>query len=380
MVLIGLDEGLFHQDGRSMALASTSDHRFYDRYWVGMYDPNGGRGLITGMGVYKNNDAIDAFTTYQQDGIQTNVRTARPLYPDFTQVVGPIRHEIIEPLKKLRFILEPSDAYPLACDLLWNANTLPLEEKPHFLTHRTRIVQDYMRYDQAGWVEGTITYAGEEINCDGWVALRDHAWGTRSGVGGFEPNIGPLFPNGFLYQWLAWTTGEVSGYIQIHNEGDNTPIYMDGKIRFVGRDDQPALEVVSGDIDVEFVPETRVYSRAVASVKCHDGSEWEVVATPLMTAWHMHGTGYDMGYDDHKAHGWHRFGPVLETDQYDISDLRAAYLLPNRERVHGWHREQPARISCNGADGRGHFTIIPRAPLPRYGFMNNLESLAIRQG
>ncbi len=374
MVLIDLDEGLFHQDGRSMALASTSDHRFYDRYWVGMYDPAGNRALITGMGAYKNNDAIDAFTTYQQDGIQTNVRTARRLYPDFNQVVGPIRHDIVEPLKRLRFVLEASDEYPLSCDLMWIANTPPLEEKQHYITHNTRIVQDYTRYDQAGWVEGTITYDGETIDCDGWVALRDHAWGTRPGVGGFEPDIGPLWRNGFLYQWMCWTTGEVSGYIQIHNQGDDTPIYMDGKIRYVGKDDDPPLHVVSGDIDVEFVAGTRVYERATAIVRCHDGSEWTVEATPLVTAWHMHGTGYDRGYDDHRAHGWPRPNGTLEWDQYDIRDLKMAYLLPDRQEVHGWHREQPARVTCNGTAGTGHFTIIPRAPLPRYGFLDDLGS------
>lgn len=376
-MLIGLDEGLFHQDGHSMALASTSDHRFYDRYWVGCYDPSGGRALITGMGAYKNNDAIDAFFAFQQDGIQNNVRVARPLWPRFEQVVGPVRHEIVEPLRVLRFVLEPGD-YSFSCDLEWTANTLPLDEKQHYITQRTRIVQDYTRYDQAGTVNGTVTYDGTTIEVKDWVGLRDHAWGVRPGVGGHEPQTGVLYPEGFLYQWLCWTTGEISGYVQIHTTGNGRPVYTDGQVRYVGRDNEEALALVHGDIDVEFVPGTRVYDKAVARFRTHDGSDWEVVATPLVTAWHMHGTGYDFGYDDGKAHGWHRPQLVIEHDRYDINDLKQAYRLPEREPVRGWHREQPAHIECNGQAGTGHFTIIPRAPLPRYGFFDDGGVPALR--
>jgi hypothetical protein len=85
----------------------------------------------------------------------------------------------------------------------------------------------------------------------------------------------------------------------------------------------------------------------------------------------MNGTGYT-GYNDRKGHGWHR-PPTVEHDVYDISDLRSAKLIPSGEEVPSFHREQPCFTSLNGDEGIGHFTIIPRAPLPRYGFTDDIE-------
>jgi hypothetical protein len=364
------DEALFHQDGRPAAYASTTDHRFYDRYWVGMYDPSGTRGIITGMGVYKNMDAIDGFVCYQQDQKQYNVRVARPLAPEFEQVVGPLRHEIVEPLRVKRYVLEEGD-HGLACDLTWTASTPPFEERFHWLTYGPRIVHDYFRYDQAGFVNGWIKFGNEEIEVENWGGLRDHAWGTRSGVGGYEPYTGRVYGKGFLYQWLCWGNDEIAGYVQIHRTGENRPIHTDGLIRFVGRDDEEPLELLSGEVHVEFVPETRVYQRAVANIRMHDGSEWEIVAEPMLTAFAMHGAGYDRGYRDLKGHGYHRPHGTLEHDVYDISDLRQAYYLPSGEAIRSVHREQPASITCNGKKAIGHFTVVPTAPLPQFGFMDN---------
>lgn len=377
MFLIPMDESLFHQDGRSMAMAAHSDHRFFDRYWIGVYDPAGGRALITGMGVYKNNNAIDAFVAVQRNNIQYNVRLARPLHPQWEQKVGPLRHDINEGLKELRLVLEPGD-YPISCDLVWTGSTPPFEEKRHYQTASTRIVQDYMRYDQAGFVNGTITIEGETIEVKNWGGARDHAWGVRPGVGGFEPRAGEsgigVGQRGYLYQWCCWGNEEVAGYVQIHQDGEGRILYQDGQIRFVGRDDESPLELVAGEIDVEFVPETRVYAKAGARFRTHDGSEWNLEVSPAVTAWAMNGTGYT-GYNDSKGHGWHR--PLtVEWDAYDISDLRYAKMHPTGERVQSFHREQPCSTLLNGSPGIGHFTIIPMAPLPKYGFMEDVESRA----
>ncbi|MBP1823333.1 hypothetical protein [Mycobacterium sp. OAE908] len=369
-----MDESLFHQDGRSMAMAAHSDHRFYDRYWIGVYDPAGGRALITGMGVYKNNNAIDAFVAVQQNDIQYNVRLARPLHPQWEQRIGPLRHDIDEGLKQLHLVLEPGE-YPISCDLVWTGTTPPFEEKRHYSTASTRIVQDYMRYDQAGVVNGTMTIDGETIEVDNWRGARDHAWGVRPGVGGFEPNAGPdnnMGARGFLYQWCCWGNDRIAGYVQIHQDGEGRRLHNDGLIRYVGRDDEPPLELVHGEVSVEFVPGTRVYSKAGIEFTTHDGSQWNLEVRPLCTAWAMNGTGYT-GYNDLKGHGWHR--PLtVEWDTYDISNLRYATLLPSGERVPSFHREQPCFTSLNGDEGIGHFTIIPMAPLPKYGFMDDLES------
>ncbi len=84
------------------------------------------------------------------------------------------------------------------------------------------------------------------------------------------------------------------------------------------------------------------------------------MAKPLGPAYALHGSGYDRGFNDGRAQGFHRDRLIVEHDRYDISDLSKVTMLDTGEPVHGFHREQAVEIIVNGKESAlGHYTIIP---------------------
>lgn len=109
-MLTKLDETLHHQIPTTFDHVYTSDHRFYDRYWVGLY-PRGGRlALMSGIATYSNTNVMDGFAVVLHDDHQDNLRVSRALRPEIDQMrIGPIEYEIVEPLKTLRIRVGPGD-------------------------------------------------------------------------------------------------------------------------------------------------------------------------------------------------------------------------------------------------------------------------------
>jgi hypothetical protein len=62
-MLTPLDETLLHQAPTTFDHAVTSDHRFFDRWAVGVQHPSAS--LIYGIATYKNTDVCDGFLCAQ---------------------------------------------------------------------------------------------------------------------------------------------------------------------------------------------------------------------------------------------------------------------------------------------------------------------------
>jgi hypothetical protein len=371
-MLTELDENLMHQAGVPAVHTANTDHRFFDRVWWSAYDPEGGRGLNVGMSAYKNMDATDGYAIWLDDVTQTNVRVSRPLTPDYQPVIGPLRIEWVKPMKEYRLILD-TDELPMRFDVTWTASTGPFDEGRHWHMAGPRYMYDYWRYDGAGFAQGTVEVGGETVTIDRWPGQRDHSWGNRPGIGGFEPNVANPWPDGLFYQWLVWGNDDVAGYVQIHRDGQNRPVHSDATIRYIGEGGKE-LKLLHGEIDVEFVPGTRVYSKAVCQLHMHDGSYWEVVAEPLTKSMVYHGSGYDLGFNDGRGLGVRRSELTVEADVYDLSDFGEPLLLPSRTPVaRAFHREQPAAITFNGDRAVGHFVVIPVSPLPQFDFKDDSD-------
>ena len=116
-MLTDLDDTLLHQAPLPFEFVSTSDHRFYDRYWFEAVAPDGSAGVLVSMGRYPNMNVLDGFVTAQREGRQYNVRFSRELRPALAETrVGGLSVSLVEPLKVLRLRLEEGD-HPLGCDL-----------------------------------------------------------------------------------------------------------------------------------------------------------------------------------------------------------------------------------------------------------------------
>ena len=118
-------------------------------------------------------------------------RASKPLTDRADISVGPVRIEVIEPLRKLRVIVEPgrpADSQ-LAMDVTWTSPVDPFEEPRQFLRVRGTVVFNTQRFAQLGRWEGTLTVDGTDIavtpdRCGG---ARDRSWGVRP-VGEKQPD------------------------------------------------------------------------------------------------------------------------------------------------------------------------------------------------
>ena len=186
--LLGADEGLNHQIVDTFATLSQTDLAWTEKIWVSIARTDGSLQADFGLGKYQNRGIIDGFGGVSRGKEQWTVRGSRELAsaPEHTGV-GPVRMEIVEPLKKMRFVLEPNDVQPISFDIVVEAVTPPFFEERNLVRnrHTGRIDVDVIRYHQGGWASGTLTVDGEthEVSPDEWFGFRDHSWGVRQAIG-----------------------------------------------------------------------------------------------------------------------------------------------------------------------------------------------------
>lgn len=369
-MLTHLDEVLFHQIATTFDHAGTSDHRFYDRYYLEAADEAGSAAIAAGLAVYKNTNVVDGFVTVLHGDTQHNVRLSRSLRDDMGRVqAGPLSIEVVEPMKTLRLAVSEGD-HGLAADVVWEATLPPVEEVEHFTRVDGRVSEQVHRYNQVGRAQGVIDVGGKRIDVDDWWAARDHSWGVRPGVGGYEPKTGSLpaaVVNGFLYTWFTFSTKDVAGYLQVHETGAGRRVVFDGVLRAFRGGEWQDLAVEAVEYEFSFPDGSRNYERARVMVTTSPGEKWEITCSRLMQPYVMRGTGYDSGYRDGRGLGFYRGDSLVEWDTYDLTEPGSVRILPGGEELPHFHREQLVHVEVNGAPGTGHFTVLPVGALPAYG-------------
>jgi hypothetical protein len=186
--LLGADEGLNHQIVDTFATLSQADMAWTEKIWASIAKTDGSLQVDFGLGKYQNRGIIDGFGGVSRGKEQWTVRGSRELAsaPE-ESAIGPIHLEIVEPLKQIRFRLEPNDVQPISFDIVLSAVTPPFFEERNLVRNRRtgRIDVDVIRYHQGGWASGTVTVHGEtfDVNPDEWFGFRDHSWGVRQAIG-----------------------------------------------------------------------------------------------------------------------------------------------------------------------------------------------------
>jgi len=364
-VITNLDESLLHQGIATFDHALVSDHRFYDRTVFVVQSPDGELDLITSVGLYKNNNVMDGFAMLQRGSSrQFNHRYSRTLAPDYDgMVLGPMSIEVLEPLRRHRLRLAPG-TYPASYDIRWTAVLPPYEEAHHLKRVDGRIVRDVIRFNQFASASGWIELEGVRTEFSDWFAWRDHSWGVRPGIGGYEPFTGSTETDpGHLGIYLWWLTETEGGFFTVQEDGDGRRLYLDGHID--SRLGEPSLGVIDVAHDYKLVPGTRMYSRGRLELTISDGTRREVDIQPVGRAWAYKGSGYDHGYNDERGLGVWRAKWLEEYDNYDVTHPEAVG-LPDGRVVRPVHREQFARVTVNGAPGFAHAPFISTGPNKRY--------------
>ena len=195
--LLAADEFFNHQIVETHASVLHSDHSWTEKVCGMACARDGSLSVNFGFGKYVNRNVVDGYGGASRGVEQWTVRASRALDADPDGVdVGPLRYEVVEPLRKVRVVLEPNDVQPLAYDLLIEGSVpcvVEEREDRRTLTGYRRSA-DQIRYHQTGIVtRGWVEIEGRrlEVAPGAWIMTRDHSWGLRPSVGAPLPDLQP---------------------------------------------------------------------------------------------------------------------------------------------------------------------------------------------
>lgn len=368
--LIAADEQFCHQVTETFANTGVSDPAWTEKVCAMAAARDGSIQIGFGLGKYTNRNVMDAYAGVSRGVEQVTVRASRRLDPEpELTVIGPIRYEIVEPLSKIRFVLEPNECQPISFDFLFEG-VLPCrtEDRTHQRTGY-RISADLVRFHQiglcSGWLE--IDGARHEMDHDSWVSTRDHSWGVRYGVGAeptdMEPR--PTIPGTYEFAWspMLMERDDGSPYGIFLNfgfmagPGFATSTVMGGIEHVDGRFEK----FVDARPDLRYDDRNRRLLGGSVDLTLEDGStrrlDVEVVSD---TGFHL-GTGKYFGFDGHHHGEW--MGDLTVDGEWipDCSDPETA------RRVHQI-RDTVVRITDSaGGTGVGNWQPMSYGEFPDKG-------------
>jgi hypothetical protein len=323
-----MDDYPIHQTGGPISEPATGDRNHYDRYFFNGYDRDGELFFAAAMGVYPNRSVIDAAFSVVADGVQRNVHASGRLPVDRRRTeCGPVRIEVVEPLRDLRLVVDPS-AHGVGCDLTWRARTVAVEEDRFRRHNGTRLVMDYTRLTQFGTWEGTVTTGDREIRVTPQVHLgsRDRSWGIR-GVGEPEGGAPSTALPQFFWLWAPLNFDDGATHFDVNETADGERWHRSGfEIPLIGPGD-PVLDpgglAVSAqpmravDWSIDWAPGTRRARGASLTFTPWNAEPSVIDLEPILT-FQMLGIGY---FHPEWSHGLWKGEAASALDEWRLDDL-----------------------------------------------------------
>lgn len=373
--LLGADESFVHQIVDTFATVSQTDPCWTEKVCGMAAARDGSLQIGFGFGKYPNRNVFDGYGGVSRGVAQWTVRASRALAPaPELLAVGPLHYEIVEPLRKVRVRLEPSEAQPVAFDVvLEGAVPCMLEEREDRRTLTGyRHTAHQIRYHQTGTAAGWLELEGRrvEISPDAWVATRDHSWGVRPDVGvplpdgqpdplaGVDLRVLALWspvllerPDGSRYAFHQYILS-VRGPGFVHELVQGGFEHPDGRR-------EPVRAIVP---ELRFDPRNKRLLGGRFRCELADGSERVLDAEALSdTGFHL-GAGLYLGLDGHHHGSWRG---ALHVEGEHIADCSAPAVV---ERIHQF-RDCMIRVrdAATGAVGFGNCQTYVSGPWPEWG-------------
>lgn len=341
------DEFPVHQSSYPFSYIPSTDYSWDDGYYFSVCNPDLGIFLATGLRVMPNTDLVGGYALLQIKGHHHAVRFSRCWRQSFELKIGPYRLEILEPLKKIRLVLEENESGQ-TFDIIWEGVVPPFLEKHHFAYNRGRLTTDQSRYCQPGRCSGFIAFKGQkwELQPDKWGGQRDHSWGLYLPWPLLEPD--PKFlppadsvrseePKRALRLSVMFSSEKHGGFYHLHEDKDGRRIEMnnvygtpfEGHIR-AGWDGK-AIELKDYNMSFEFHPgshKIRPIKSAVLTLIDQHGGEWKQLFEnpwpPMICSQMGYHTGsWKDGGSFSTYHGSEEL--ALEFDDFDFSDQPVMY-------------------------------------------------------
>lgn len=315
-MLTRADDFPIHQTPEPVAYAG-SDRNFYDRYFFNGYTRDGEHFFAAAMGIYPHLNLIDASFCVIRDGIQHNLHASRVLnFERLDTVVGPIRIEIVEPLKQLRLLVD-SPEHGLHADVMFHARTSPIEE-PRFVRRiGARTMMDYTRLTQNGSYEGSIGVDGRTVLLarESVRGTRDRSWGVRPiGVADPQPTLPMQLPQ-FYWLWAPLNFEEHATFFHLNDDAEGRPWNTRGVLASVGNGEPRDFADVA--IEVKYRSGTRRVERATLLYRDRGREALRVEVEPRFH-FYMPGLGY---MHPEWGHGIYRGDLAVGYDSYRAGEI-----------------------------------------------------------
>lgn len=371
--ILPADESFTHQIPETFAAVASSDPSWTEKVCAMAMARDGSVQIGFGLGKYTNRNVMDGYGALSRGTEQVTVRASRKLASDPTAtVVVPLHYEVVEPLRKVRFRLEPNDVQPLAYDWLFEAVVPPFEEERTFQRRDYRLTAELVRYHQTGVCSGWIEIDGERIDMDpnSWVSTRDHSWGVRYDVGSpptdTEPRPGIPAGVGFQMIWCPVLMERPDGsqyalhlHYTWHAVGDHGQKMVTAQVEHTDGSSEQIVDIVP---HLEFDPDNRRLRGGSLDCRMADGSERPLTVEVLSeTGVHL-GAGLYFGFDG-RHHGEWRGEHHVEGER--IADCTTP------EQARRLHQIRDTVVSVDdpvgGGRGWGNCQPIASGPWPDLG-------------
>ena len=341
-MLTPYDEYPVHQSSRPFSEVSSTDYAWDDGYFFGAFSADQRAFVYTGLRVSPNSDVIGGYAGICLDGRQRTLRCSRVWRPDFDVSVGPLRYELVTPLRRIHLRLGDNPA-GLRFSIDWEAAAAPYEEAHHRAYRGSRRSTDQTRYVQCGVPHGFVELDGRRLEIDGssWSASRDHSWGLYDGrrpLGDPKEWLPPPNSAGIsraLRFWMPFRAGdEHTGFCHFHEgprgeRGGLDDVFGTPFEGWLDDGSERRLRFVDYQHQLQFLPGTRALQRGRLELVDEDGGQWrhdlELAAPP----WFPFTIGYHQGSwrDGGTIATYHGPEPYLEWDDYDVSSQPFAFTL-----------------------------------------------------
>lgn len=370
--LVRADEGLSHQIADTFGVVAHSDPSWTEKVCAMAAARDGSIQLGFGLGKYANRNVMDGYAGVSRGVEQYTVRASRRLAPDPERTaVGPIHYEVVEPLRAVRFVLQPNECQPIAFDWRFEAAVPPaLEDRSHTRAGY-RLSADLVRYHQTGVASGWVEVDGRRTDLDpvAWVSTRDHSWGLRYDVGVPPTDVEPndmLSLVSFRMIWcpVLMVRRDGSRYaLMMHYQIFEAPGFFQKKV--MGGVEHPDGRVQRwSDLvpELRFDPANRRLLGGVVHATTEDGTARSLQVDAVSDTGFQLGAGLYFGLDGHHHGEWR--GPLHVDGEHiaDCSEPRAArrlhqirdtvvHVVDPLEDAEGWGNCQPIVTGADEASG-----------------------------
>lgn len=352
-MLLPIDEHPYHQFTDTFAAVAGSDPQWNDGHYVTLCDASGSVCLTSNVRLYQNNDVLDGFVCVRHDGRQHNVRLSRRLRPNMAHFgVGPLRIELVEPMRTLRMVLD-ENRFGVTLDVTCRTTAGPHLDPIEITRVDGRLISERATYEVTGECSGWVDIAGERIELASASFFRNHSWGYQPGRGGARagaPTARRRLPG--VRQWVLFHMPDHGGYYF----SDPRPRQAAGKGAIMIGDRSITVRSVTHDLQF-YDGGRRLRAGSFALTDAED-----VVRTYDVDdlGWvYCQGGGYFGGFDDGLGQGVYRGDYHEEGETWDVSHPTTVVDATGRsfEFDHAW-AENFVRVTSGGATGLGHFECV----------------------